>query len=100
MTNKVLHAFPSPSAFTPDGDTLESGNHGMTLRDYFAGKAMVMALDYWRRVGCEEGCTPQPDYDFRWDPDRITLDCKEVAELSYVMADAMLCARKLPSNAI
>lgn len=33
MTNKVLHAFPSPSAFTPDGDTLESGYNGMTLRD-------------------------------------------------------------------
>jgi hypothetical protein len=33
-------AFPFPSSLYPDGSTHEPGELGMSLRDYFAAKAM------------------------------------------------------------
>ena len=33
-------AFPFPSSLYPDGSTCEPGELGMSLRDYFAAKAM------------------------------------------------------------
>lgn len=97
MTNKVLHAFPSPSVFTQDGDTLESGYNGMTLRDYFAAKFVPMAIEHWRN--CDKN---EPDGGvFQWsteiDDDD---DCMPAAELAYRMADAMMVARELPDNAM
>lgn len=59
----------------PDGGTFSS--QGMSLRDYFAAKAMQVLLA---------------------DPDRGEQSREDVAWLSYVMADAMLKARR-PSNA-
>lgn len=90
MTNKVLHAFPSPSAFTPDGDTLESGYNGMMLRDYFAAKAMqgdMAAQSDNNGVGL-------------FLPSMDDADLVKSATFYYRMADAMLCARQVPSNAL
>ncbi|ALX12094.1 hypothetical protein P350_11350 [Burkholderia cepacia JBK9] len=75
---------------------------GMTLRDYFAAKAMPMAFDYVRRIDADG--TPDGEsesehrlktYDFDWPtPDEgITGDELYVARLCYQMADAMLRAR-------
>lgn len=64
-------AFPHP-------DYLAAGWEGMTLRDYFAGKAMqshVMALTNWAASSQEE-----------WHA--------EVSRMSYTTADAMLKARQ------
>ncbi len=52
------------------------GNKGMTLRDYFAAKAMQSFLSHFVEQG--------------WDADDLEL----VAETSYRMADAMLKARE------
>jgi hypothetical protein len=84
MTNKQTGgpAFPSgmidPS--TPD-DAIQAIDKGMTLRDYFAAKAM-------------QGMFANPDdshenYDL--DYDSYT---KEISRCAYVMADAMLKARE------
>ena len=75
---------------------VNSDNHapiastGMTLRDYFAAKAMPLAFQYWR-----EG-TNGVDGDFVFsrmedegEMDLIAADC-------YQMADAMLKARETP----
>lgn len=78
------------------------GKSGMTLRDYFAAKAMPMAFDYVRRIDADG--TPDGEsesehrlktYDFDWPtPDEgISGDELYVAQLCYQMADAMLRAR-------
>lgn len=74
-------AFPRPISHdeTPSGqyrgDRTEFADHqdGMTLRDYFAAKAMQAILG---------DKTTHPDYYSEW------------AELSYRMADAMLAERE------
>ena len=33
-------AFPTPPVVAPDGTTYDNGQAGMTLRDYFAAKAL------------------------------------------------------------
>lgn len=63
-------AFPTPSITYPDGSII-FGEFGMTLRDYFAAKAMQAELtnyggEMWERV----------------------------AKQAYVVADAMLIARE------
>ena len=63
-TNTGGPAFPSPA--------LQSFKEGMTLRDYFAAKAM-------------QGILTDPE---------IVMGATEIADLSYKYADAMLKARE------
>lgn len=60
-----LHAFPTPSL---------GSYSGMTLRDYFAAKAMQGIIIHYK-----EGLRPQ--------------DCIVMAEDAYFIADAMIKAR-------
>lgn len=62
-------AFPY-SALMPSGPTMFADSEGMTLRDYFAAKAMQGLMD---------AAMPMP----------------EIAQAAYQMADDMLEARKL-----
>ena len=57
----------------PHGDPTHGGEDGMTLRDYFAGRAMQSYL---------------------LDKDRDSFTFEQWAQASYEMADAMLKARK------
>lgn len=78
-------------AFPVNSDNYASPDSaGMTLRDYFAAKAMPLAFQYWRE------CTNGVDGDFVFsrmedegEMDLIAADC-------YQMADAMLKARETP----
>jgi hypothetical protein len=65
----------NPQAFPthPDGTLM---NDGMTLRDYFAAKAMQATIDAWK----QRSIYPPTD--------------DEVAKNAYEMADAMLKARE------
>jgi hypothetical protein len=67
-------AFPQPFAITPVGDAVENGpdTAGMTLRDYFAAKALAFVLGY--------ADIPHTGPD-------------EWAAAAYEIADAMLKAR-------
>jgi hypothetical protein len=67
-----MPAFPQPDVLQA-GSTLEQGHAGMTLRDYFAAKAMQAYLT-------------NPAYD--------GIDEESVAQWSYNMADDMLKARQ------
>ncbi|EON13122.1 hypothetical protein [Pandoraea sp. SD6-2] len=67
----------------------EYGGHGtafgMTVRDYFAAKALPEAIkgwDEWRK-GDQN---PEPNKDW-------TSSCEQIAEDAYKMADAMIRAR-------
>ena len=78
-------AFPTESAAQTGTSTWRY--EGMTLRDYFAAKALPLAFQYWRE------CTDGVDGDFVFartegegEMDLIAADC-------YQMADAMLAAR-------
>lgn len=62
-------AFPTP--------THNLANDGMTLRDYFAAKAMQA------EIAADEGLFKHQDLQF------------QVAKISYEMADAMLKAREV-----
>ena len=59
----------------PHGDPTHGGEDGMTLRDYFAGRAMQSYL---------------------LDKDRDSFTFEQWAQASYEMADAMLKARETP----
>jgi hypothetical protein len=67
-TNTGGPAFPVNTSCAPDYD-------GMTLRDYFAAKAMQALIKIYEPKG-EDGCIP------------------DVAEAAYFYADAMLKARE------
>jgi hypothetical protein len=72
---KTLPAFPTDPTSHNECDT------GMTLRDYFAAKAMQVLMTETDGINDDN-----PDYP-RW-------QSNEVAELAYEQADAMLEARK------
>jgi hypothetical protein len=67
-------AFPDPAAERKYADC-EGYEHGMTLRDYFAAKAMVAQWTWFAG-----GEAPRPSE-------------KNIAEWAYEQADAMLKAR-------
>lgn len=67
-------AFPVQSYVNSDGETFESEPQGMSLRDYFAAKAMQSMLAH-------------PD-------SRINAPANIFAMAAYLMADAMLEERK------
>lgn len=69
-------AFPRPDERGINGDGIMQGNNGMTLRDYFAARAMDRMTSL-----CE-------DRDGGWNEDTVAAGC-------YRLADAMLRARKL-----
>lgn len=70
-------AFPSPNSVTI-GDMMTNGHPGMTLRDWFAGRAIDAA---WA-TAMEHSRSPEAPEQF-------------AARQAYEMADAMLAARKL-----
>ena len=77
MTDKDFPAFPRQHD--------KEGHNGMTLRDYFAGKAMPMAMNRLR-----ENYDKDLGDEWVWEDD----DWEFVADHSYLIADAMLKARK------
>ena len=114
-TNNGGPAFPSgivrksrpahdPGADFHVTDFTEPRNAGMTLRDYFAAKAMPLAFDYVRRINTDGYDEDSVDgrsnsfnstYDFTWHDESGSEqgDVYMVAEYAYQMADAMLKAR-------
>jgi len=80
MSNKKTGGLAFPSGLidpsTPD-DAIQPVHTGMTLRDYFAAKAMQGLLAQFQ--GCANGCDPA--HHAKW---------------SYEMADAMIAARSQP----
>lgn len=77
--------------FPPDGGAAfpftfeyESERHiqtGMTLRDYFAGQALVGCFNFWVQVHAHGASIGDPDQ-------------MAITQLAYEYADAMLKARK------
>lgn len=70
-TNTGEPAFPT-GIITDDKGVIVGGSYGMTLRDYFAAKALL--------VGCSSNKSPAYDDETR-------------ARYAYELADAMLKAR-------
>jgi hypothetical protein len=78
---KNIHAFPRPHS-----GTTNFSQEGMTLRDYFAAKALPLAMqmkahNYNKEMGKE----------WEWD---IEEDALDFAQAAYAFADAMLEARE------
>lgn len=71
-------AFPKPLDPYPNAQGMESGSHGMSLRDWFAGQAHAGAFRH-------EGWINTVDDDQG-----------EMARRAYAIADAMLEARSNP----
>ena len=74
-------------AFPIKGPVMSSDVEGMTLRDYFAAKAMDRLLDLWHRDLSKDGQELSILDSDGGSPDGI-------AEEAYAMADAMLRARE------
>jgi hypothetical protein len=67
---------------------------GMTLRDYFAAKALPISYKFWMNDDYHPDCS---DAEMRAEEDRDDFDrgMKDlIAEDAYEMADAMLKARQ------
>lgn len=76
-------AFPEPMSEGSSGD-LHVSYPGMTLRDYFAGRALV-AMDAW---------TPPVDPLITYGSDEWHVEARKArAEYAYAQADAMLAER-------
>lgn len=67
-------AFPLPETLNPNGGISTYAQFGMTLRDYFAAKAMPAHIQMLSTATL-------PDWN------------AEIARLSYLVADAMLAER-------
>ena len=74
-------AFPADSVTTGDGGRRPQVYSGMTLRDYFAAKAMQAVIQTWAHVDVDSG--PKSEDELL----RVT------AEDAYRFADAMLAER-------
>lgn len=77
-------AFPTPSVVAPDGTTHDNGKEGMTLRDYFAAKALAALIT-------GEGANDFRFNDGTGDNERMY----RFAQTAYMMADWMLKARTM-----
>lgn len=76
-----MKAFPNKQLY---GDA-----EGMDLRDYFAAKAMPLAMQWLKHnYDREIGNT------WMWNEEDYEDDPKEIAELAYKMADAMIKVRE------
>lgn len=71
-------AFPTQAICTPAGDVMSSADDGMSLRNYYAGKALVGLT------------TANPSAHLGINPGYA----KHVAEACFVLADAMIAAGK------
>lgn len=91
MSAYTTPAFPSAwrnesggNATSPDGQVVPPGHHvlmtGMTLRDYFAIRALPIAWDAY-----EKGYSTL---------DRTDVDSDSLADHAYALADAMLKRRR------
>ena len=85
-TNNGGPAFPCEVGPASDGHTIQTGNMqwmqpGMTLRDYFAAKAMQIMWDAYDKGYCGLNNQDEPN---------VTT----IAQGAYQMADAMLRARQ------
>ena len=63
-------AFPRSKQVIQGMPTIDEGEHGMSLRDYFAAKAMPKIIRDGQSMS--------------------KLDCDLIAKYSYIMADAMI----------
>ena len=70
------------------------GNKGMTLRDYFAAKAMVglMAMERAQQYITEDGI--EMDYEEEGDIGTLFVHTDLMAQEAYMIADMMLKARQ------
>ena len=74
-----------PSRAFPVAGPTGVWSHGMTLRDYFAAKAVQSII--------------QTEETQAWNnPDAVVLDAAGMAEAAYICADAMLAARENPND--
>ena len=90
MVDKTIPAFPLEMVYTQENEKF----NGMTLRDFFAAKALPICYQYWMVDFYH------PDYEDAEDRNSegrqdFTGSSKDlIAEDSYSMADAMLKARE------
>jgi len=78
-------AFPCAGTLYPDGSVWDAGSNGMTLRDYFAAKAMQALIPLFSSgtLSVKDG-TPATE--------------AHVSEQAYAFADAMLAEREKENN--
>lgn len=88
-TNDGGPAFPLPFNFNSEGMVHYSEECGMSLRDYFAAKAMQSIIAHTELV--EDG-------KFLVGPAPGTSAIENFAGFAYLMADAMLAAREVPND--
>ncbi|MCH4576197.1 hypothetical protein ACOTJS_31015 [Achromobacter xylosoxidans] len=82
--NKINDGGPAfPNVPEGAGSRWADWDMGMTLRDYFAAKAMCSAMDLTPTRWWNEGLNPAAG----------TAEIQRVAKVAYAMADAMLAAR-------
>ena len=87
--DKTIPAFPAPTGVA------HITEQGMTLRDYFAAKALPICYQYWMNDFYHEDYTDAEDRNSEGRScfDKHTKDL--IAEDAYALADAMMKAREV-----
>jgi len=102
-TNDGGPAFPVHKYVNADGETFTSEPTGMTIRDYFAAKAMQAMVGNFRVVNHRnplidgDVTTMEPNREMILDYNIKTGEYEGASEISsdaYAIADAMLAARE------
>lgn len=90
-------AFPTPDVYHPGGQ-VEYGAMGMTLRDWFAGRAPEMPSWFERRTWSTEETVPAPELGAGYVRRVPVLHAEtlvaQLARWRFHYADAMLAARE------
>jgi len=84
----------NPPAFPLHPEHWQEENQGMTLRDYFAAKALPICYQYWMTDFHHPDIVDGKDRNARHRNDFDQGTKELIAEDAYAMADAMLAARE------
>jgi hypothetical protein len=84
----------NPSAFPLHPEHWQEENQGMTLRDYFAAKALPICYQYWMTDFHHPDIVDSKDRNARHRNDFDQGTKELIAEDAYAMADAMMKARE------
>lgn len=89
----------NPQAF-PHGNPTHGGDIGTTLRDWFAGQALVGFLSDGSQRLINEACKDVPEFLDMGPVSRAAVVNEQIASGCYALADALLAARSTPVAAI
>lgn len=99
MSGDNPSAFPFPEIRGADGCGIREGSDGMTLRDWFAGQALMGFLADGSQRHVNEALKQEPRFLDLGPSGRMSILNEQIASGCYGIADAMLAERSKGGDA-